>query len=311
MKSDFSDAYIKRLDLNLLWVFYALLKHHKVTTAAEYLSMTQSAVSQALARLRTTCDDPLFVRTGHGLKPTARALALEPYVTQIIETATRTFAPMPCSKPDCAPELRIGMPDNVSKALTSFAGLLRREAPNLRLSARHVWGRKGVDALIEGEIDLALFHIANASSDIERRTLYYESFAVIARRGHPVAASFDLSAFCEADHVVASFAGDGYGLVDAKLEQLGRTRRVVSTFPLFRATLQAVACSDMIALVNRSLALAEAERLELVVLTPPRELELSPFPVHVAWHRRQAQNALCRWTADQIIKHMPEGFAYG
>jgi DNA-binding transcriptional LysR family regulator len=245
------------------------------------------------------------------LRPTARALALEPHVTQIIETATRTFVPMPSSKPTVASELRVGVPDNVSKALTSFAGLLRCEAPNLRLSVRHIWGRKGLEALIEGEIDLALFHIANAPSDIERHILYYESFAVVARRGHPLAGSFDLTGYCEAEHIVVSFAGDGRGIVDARLEKLGRARRVVSTLPLFRATLHAVACSDMIALVNRSLALAEAERLGLVVLAPPRELELAPYPVHVAWHRRQAQNGLCRWTADQIVKHMPEGFADG
>ena len=311
MKSDFSNTYIKRLDLNLLWVFYALLKHHKVTAAAEYLSMTQSAVSQALARLRSTCDDPLFVRTGHGLRPTERALALEPHVTQIIEMATRTFLSAPGLESTIASELRIGMPDNVSKALTSFVGFLRHEAPGLRLNVRHIWGRKGLEALIEGEIDLALFHIANAPSEIERRILYHESFALVARRGHPLAESFDLTGYCEAEHVVVSFAGDGRGLVDARPEQLGRTRRVVSTLPLFRATLHAVACSDMIALVNRSLALAEAERLGLVVMAPPRELELAPYPVHVAWHRRQARNALCRWTADQIIKHMPEGFADG
>jgi LysR family transcriptional activator of mexEF-oprN operon len=311
MKSDFSLTYIKRLDLNLLWVFYALLKYQKVTTAAEYLSMTQSAVSQALARLRTICDDPLFLRTGHGLKPTEHALALESDVRQIIETATRTFAPMTCSKPTAPAELRIGMPDNVSRAFTSFLGHLRQEAPGLSLSVRHIWGRKGLEALVEGEIDLALFHIANPPSEIDRHILYYESFAVIARGGHASAGSLDLNAYCDAEHIVVSFAGDRRGLVDTRLEQLGRSRRVVSTLPLFRAALQAVACSDMIALINRSLALAEAERLGLVVLRPPHELELAPYPVHVAWRRRQESDTLSRWLADQIIEYMPEGFADG
>ena len=311
MKSDFSKAYIKRLDLNLLWVFYALLKHKKVTVAAECLSMTQSAVSQALARLRAACDDPLFLRTGHGLKPTERALALEPHVTQIIEAAARTFTPMSCAKPAAASELRVGMADNVSRAFTSLLVHLRREAPTLRLNVQHVWGRKGVQALVEGEIDLALFHIANGTPEIEQRILYFETCVLIARRGHPFAEGFDLDAYCDAEHVVVSYAGDQRGLVDIRLEQLGRSRRVVSTLPFFRAVLQAVACSNMIALVNRSLALAEAERLGLTVLAPPRELELPPYPVHVAWHRRHAENTLSRWTADQMIKYMPEGFANG
>ena len=311
MKSDFSPTNIKRLDLNLLWVLYALLKYRKVTTAAERLSMTPSAVSQALARLRTVCDDPLFLRTGHGLKPTEQALALEPDIRQIIETATRTFAPTICSKPTAPAEMRIGMPDNVSRAFTSFLGHLRQAAPGLSLSVRHVWGRKGLEALVDGEIDLALFHIASLPAEIDHHILYYESFAVVARGGHRSAGSLDLDAYCDAEHIAVSFSGDRRGLVDARLAQLGRSRRVVSTLPLFRAALQAVACSDMIALVNRSLALAEAERLGLVVLRPPHELQLAPYPVHVAWRRRQEPDTLTRWLADQIIKYLPEGCADG
>ena len=135
---------------------------------------------------------------------------------------------------------------------------------------------------------------------------------MIARRGHPLAAvPLELAGYAAAGHVVVSFAGDRRGLVDSKPEQLGQKRRVVSTLPLFHAAMQAVACSDMIALVNRSLAEAEAERLGLTVLDPPRELELAPYPVHIAWHRRQAQSALRRWVVERMVEHMPEGFADG
>jgi DNA-binding transcriptional LysR family regulator len=67
----------------------------------------------------------------------------------------------------------------------------------------------------------------------------------------------------------------------------------------------------MIALVNRSLAMAEAERLGLAVLDPPPELELAPYPVHVGWHRRQAPSAARRWVVEQMVTRMPDGFAAG
>lgn len=67
----------------------------------------------------------------------------------------------------------------------------------------------------------------------------------------------------------------------------------------------------MIALVNRSLALAEAERLGLAVLDPPQELELEPYPVHLGWHRRHAGNAVRRWVVEQIVRCLPDGFAIG
>src|SRR5579863_1058930 len=181
MKSDITQRHIRRMDLNLLWVLYALLRDSKVTTAAERLAMTQSAVSQALARLRSTFSDPLFLRTGHGLKPTPRALELEPAVTQIIETAVSSFGTKSSLDSSRRMDMRIGMSDKVSPALTSFIAETWRAVPGLRFSIRDVWGPKGVQALMDDEIDLALFHVAEAPPEIEQQVLYYESFAVVAR----------------------------------------------------------------------------------------------------------------------------------
>ena len=61
------------LDLNLLTVFDTLYDQRSVTRAASRLGLTQSAVSHALRRLREAIDDPLFVRAGRVLRPTARA----------------------------------------------------------------------------------------------------------------------------------------------------------------------------------------------------------------------------------------------
>ena len=55
------------MDLNLLRVFAMLMLEGNVTRAAERLCLTQSAVSNALKRLRLTFDDALFERTVYGL----------------------------------------------------------------------------------------------------------------------------------------------------------------------------------------------------------------------------------------------------
>ena len=67
---------IRAVDLNLLVVFDAMVEHRSVTRAAESLGLSQPAMSAAVGRLRTLFDDPLFVKTGAEMKPTARA-ALE------------------------------------------------------------------------------------------------------------------------------------------------------------------------------------------------------------------------------------------
>ena len=75
---------IRTIDLNLLPVLDALLRHRSVTLAARELDMSQSALSAALARLRKLLDDELFVRTGRGLRTTARADALAEPVAAIL-----------------------------------------------------------------------------------------------------------------------------------------------------------------------------------------------------------------------------------
>ncbi len=84
---------IKNLDMNLLVALDALLEERSVSRAAERLSLTQSAVSGILNRLRVVFADPLFVRTQRGILPTPRAEALAIPVKQLIADAEALIAP--------------------------------------------------------------------------------------------------------------------------------------------------------------------------------------------------------------------------
>ena len=64
---------LSRLDLNLLLVFTSIYNEKTITKAAEKLNLSQSAVSNALNRLRYTLDDDLFFRSSDMMKPTKRA----------------------------------------------------------------------------------------------------------------------------------------------------------------------------------------------------------------------------------------------
>ena len=66
----------RHIDLNLFRVFQAIHEEGSLTRAGEVLHMTQPAVSNALARLRGTYGDPLFVRNASGMTPTPLACKL-------------------------------------------------------------------------------------------------------------------------------------------------------------------------------------------------------------------------------------------
>src|SRR5258706_12316641 len=76
---------ISSFDLNLLRVFDAMMAERNVTRAARRVFLSQPATSHALARLRKEVGDPLFVRTGREMIPTAKAAALGPAVESMLD----------------------------------------------------------------------------------------------------------------------------------------------------------------------------------------------------------------------------------
>lgn len=82
---------ITKLDLNLLKSFQALIAERHVGRAAKKMNVTQPAMSHTLSRLRKSFDDELFIRSGRGMEPNARALQLSEKVTQILDEIGTLF----------------------------------------------------------------------------------------------------------------------------------------------------------------------------------------------------------------------------
>lgn len=74
------------IDAHALKIFVSVLEEGAVTKAAGRMGMTQSAVSHTLDKLRLIFDDPLFVRDGRGITPTARAQDLREPVEAILRS---------------------------------------------------------------------------------------------------------------------------------------------------------------------------------------------------------------------------------
>ncbi len=278
--TDLSKSELRRLDLTLLLVFLGLLRHRKAAAVADELGLTQSAVSQALKRLRDIFGDALFLRRPHGMEPTATALALEAPVTQAVETlrgalgVARRFDPA-----EAQGTVRIAALDaEQSVVIPALAADLREVAPGLRLSVLPLGRAQAVEALAEGRADLSLGFLWDAPDWISGARLYDEGFLVAGRpEALPKAPVVDLDAYCAADHVLVSLAGDLRGIVDQRLEEMGRARRVVLGLPAFLPGLAAVAASRALVTLPARLAQVFAPGFGLVTAEPP--IDIRRFPV--------------------------------
>lgn len=299
--SDLSQTELRKLDLTLLLVFLGLLRHRKAASVAAELGLTQSAISQALKRLRDVFRDELFLRRPHGMEPTAAALALEVPVAQAVAalrsalTVTRSFEPATADG-----IVRIAALDSEQAVIMPrFAARVRQLAPRLRLSVLPLARRDAIEALADGRADIALGFLWDAPDTLSKRRLYDESFLVAGLASAlPEAPQISLDAYCAAEHVLVAPGGDMSGIADRTLEAIGRSRRIVLGLPSFLPALAAVAHSGAIVTLPRRVAADFAAGFGLVTAEPP--IGIRRFPVSAFWHRRNDSDPLTQWLVAEL-----------
>jgi DNA-binding transcriptional LysR family regulator len=296
--SDLSNSQLRRLDLTLLLVFLGLLRHRKAVAVADELGLTQSAISQALRRLRDVFGDPLFLRRPHGMEPTATALALERPVTSAVEALRSALGQARAFDPTTAEGvIRIAALDSQQAGLVpALAARLRCLAPGLTLSVLPLGRTAAVDALIEGRIELFLGLLPDLPDTIRVAPLYAETY-LVAGRPDVLPQRLDLQAYSNADHILVSPGGDLTGIVDLELQRQGLNRRVILGLPAFLPALAAAAGTGSLVTLPARIAAAFAPGFGLTTATPP--LALRSFDVSAHWHRRNDGDPRLAWLVAQ------------
>lgn len=294
---------IRKLDFSLLAVFLTLMRTRKTTVAADALGLTQSTVSHALARLRDVFDDPLFLRRPNGLEPTARALALEPRIREILDLAEAAIDdPVPFVPAEATGTVRIGVSDYAAAVLAPLlVAALRARAPGLTASFRYAIRGQAIDALGAGTLDLAVGFFWDAPAGIGIAPLVEEPYAVVLRPDHPARGpdgGLSVEDYANAPHALVSYEGDTQGIVDTALAARGFARKVVATVPFYLPGLALVAESDTLLTLPRRLAERWAPLLGLACLEPP--VPIRPFRVSAAWHPRDEKSGLRIYVVDEI-----------
>lgn len=302
--ADLSNSELRRLDVTLLLVFLGLVHHRKAATVAAELGLTQSAVSQALRRLRDVFGDELFLRRPHGMEPTATAIALEAPVAGAVEALRGALGAVRAFDPAAATGMvRIAALHAEQAVLVpDLFARLQRNAPGLTLSIVHSRRGEAVEALTEGKVDLALGYFREMPETCSGEMLYMEDYLVVGtKEALPKAPNLDLDSFCAADHALTAPEGGDRGIVDTQLETIGRSRRVVLSLPAFLPALASVAASGALLTLPSRVASRFVDGFGLVTAPPP--LELPQFPVSVFWHRRNETDPRTQWLRAQMRKH--------
>ncbi len=290
-----------RYDLNLLPIFVALMEERSVTRAAERLGMTQPALSNALARLRTMLQDQLFIRERYGIQPTPIALGLAPAIAEALAKlddavlGQQTFDPANAER-----SFTIAPNGYVEFVLVpALVARLQRVAPGIRLSLTPYGNDLTETGVVSGTTALVLGRIIDPPDNLVVQHLMDEGTACVVRADHPaIGDTITRAQFETMKHVNVVPPGRLRAGLFQALARQSLKREVALSVTNFFAVAEMIAVTDYVATLPRLICRRLAHDPRLKVLPCP--VDLGTFPVDMAWHVRYRQDPAHRWLRSEV-----------
>ena len=290
---------LREVDANLLLSLHALLEERNLTHAGERMTMSQPAMSGALARLRKHFDDELLVRSGRGFELTPLAEELRPLVAAAVEAAEallgnqREFDASGSHK-----RFTVSMSEYAMTVLAEpLTRMLGEQAPGCTIAFDTIDVRRDQ---FEGQLMRRDLIIGPLGFDFPGRLqpVFTDELVCVVARDHPrlTDGALSLDDLQEMPHAVAVFAAAGPRRrpLEVELEAKGVHDRTLLVQVTSLLTLPfAVAGTDMCAFVPSRLARRCVDVLGLAVAATP----LDPVTITEAahWHPRREADPAVVW----------------
>jgi DNA-binding transcriptional LysR family regulator len=277
------------LDLRQTRVLEVLLRERNLTRAATVLGVSQPALSKTLAGLRSYFGDPLFIRVGNRMEPTAKAVAIRPAIRTLLDQVTmlraehRPFDPKTSSRTFSFSVVDAGL----FRLMPPLLAALGRQAPGVRLHVvpADTEGMEG--ALESGHLDFAMGSFASLSKRIRRQFMWSVTYVSVAAADHPrLGAHPSLKAFAAERHVLVSTAGTGHAhkLAERAVERTIAPENIVCRVPTFIAAAYIASRTDAVVTLPETMARELSGSFGLRLFPPP--MKIPRIDVSQYWHER-------------------------
>jgi DNA-binding transcriptional LysR family regulator len=248
---------LRRIDLNLLTVFDAVMQEGNLTRAANKIGMSQPAVSDAVSRLRHVLKDELFIRTSHGMKPTPRAQQYAGQVKRILDLVTLMLSETE-SFDVVTSERVFNLVLGDYGELVILPALMQylddmQAGISVNVLSQH---RPALEeSLRTGAVDFIVTPEPIVDPAVKSELVTTEKLVSMVRRDHPqIRDAMTLEQFVALRHVVLEWPDDRGSMVDQRLRAEGMQRnchmRVHSFFDMPRV----VASTDMVCSIPSQMA---------------------------------------------------------
>nr|WP_315597403.1 LysR family transcriptional regulator [uncultured Cupriavidus sp.] len=289
---------LSKIDLNLFFAFDAIYRHRNLTRAAETLCITQPAVSNALARMRRTLNDQLFVSTPAGMMPTPMSENIIGRVREALQLLEASVQEGDVFDPAASERVFPVSMSDLTEALVlpALGEQLQQHAPGMHVRSYYTDRSEVPTALANGSIALAIDAPLISDPYLHHAPLGRDSYACMIRHDHPFKGdALSMADYLAMGHIHVSSRRRGSGYVDAELTRLGQRRDI-------KMRVQHYMVAPLIAMRSDLMLTAP---LRLLQRYPARILEL-PFALpdlewHCYWHRSVDRDPGNQWLREQLM----------
>jgi len=289
-----------KLDLNLLVALDHLLHLRSVSGAAERMNMTQSAMSNALLRLRDYFDDPLLVKIGRRMELTPRADSLKDPVRDVLVrvewtiAATSQFDPARSER-----QFNILLSDyTLATLIPSVLAKCAEVSGSVRFNFLHQV--ESPERLLDrGDVDLLIIPNEFCSKRHPSEVILEEEFrGIVWSEGKLARRRLTRQDFREASHVVMQPPGGAQSLETVFFKRHEVVRRTDVTTYGFTTIPQLIVGTDRIATIHGRLARQAQRTLPIEIIELP--FRLPKMKQAVQWHKYRSQDPGLIWLRDLI-----------
>lgn len=289
---------LRNMDLNLFVVFDAIYTERNLTRAAEVLCITQPAVSNALARLRKTFDNPLFVRTPQAMVPTPVADNIIVRVREALQLLNASVQEGEMFQPTTAQKaFRVSMSDlPEALLLPALQQDLQLNSSGIQLESYYSSRQEAPKELAAGTLDLAIDVPLLNDPQLCHRPLIKDRYVCMLRKGHPACDDeLDLNSYLGLSHIHISSRKKGIGHTDAALNALGITRNIQLRVQHYMVAPLVAMQTDLALTVPLRLA----QQYDAKILALP--FQLQPLELHLYWHKSADQDQANLWLRERLL----------
>ncbi|QFY41567.1 LysR family transcriptional regulator [Candidatus Methylospira mobilis] len=294
---------LRGTDLNLLTIFEATFEERNQTKTCDRLGMTQSAISNALNRLKQITNDPLFIVRNKGLQPTARAIELYDQVhsaLDLVRSGLKDVLDFTPAESTRMFSLAISFGDGTAGLPVLFE-LIRREAPQVRLNMSAPLSETEATTMLRDHALDAVVHFERYNNpDLRHEIVSRYPVVVIARKDHPrIGETAGKQEIMQEEFVRVAGLHRSPGIV-ADRDELFQfmARKTAIVVPNVMVQMSVVARSDLLAITSLQSILPFQRAFALKTLPCPWAID--PVPMYQVWHRSADNDAGGTWFRNKL-----------